>query len=108
MYNMLWFIGSTAFFLFQCSPVEFYWTRYYVRFHLHAPYPIEGECRVTSTASVAVPLIFGLVADVALIFFPMVSLSRLHMSMQRKLALLILFSFGILYVIQQDTVDTDG
>lgn len=97
VYNIMWFIGSTFYYIFQCSPPSYYWTRLYPVYHLKGPYA-KGECDPLGIHGIVIPLIFGLVADVALVILPVFSLARLHMSMRRKAALTVLFSFGVVYV----------
>lgn len=96
VYAVLWFIGSTLYYILQCLPVSYYWERLYQRFHVSPAYPVHGQCDAATTAQVALPLIFSLISDFALLFLPLFTLAKLHMSLKRKVALLALFSLGFL------------
>lgn len=97
IYVILWFFGATGFYLFQCWPVQWYWTRYYQRYHIGpAPIAKKGQCNATIVQHVAMPLIFSLVSDVALLLLPIVAISRLKATWKRKLGLAAIFSVGVL------------
>ena len=95
-YAVLWFVGSTLYYILQCLPVNYYWERFYQRFHVQPPNPVHGECNAATTAQVGLPLIFSLISDFALLLLPIVTLARLQMSLRRKASLLALFSLGLL------------
>jgi hypothetical protein len=96
VYVVLWLIGSTGFYLFQCWPVQWYFMRYYFKYNREPPYPITGQCRATNTTNVSRPLIFGLVSDVAILLLPIFSISRLQMSLNKKIGLSGVFSIGVI------------
>lgn len=96
VYAVLWFFGSTLYYILQCLPANYYWERLYQRFHVRPPYPIHGECNAAKTAQVALPLIFSLISDFALLSIPIVTLARMQMSLRRKIALTGLFLLGLL------------
>ena len=96
IYVLLWGLGATVFYLFQCWPVGWYWLRFYKQ---HDPtYPGDGQCNSTSVQHVALPLIFGLISDVALLFLPLTAISKLHVSRQKKIGLAGIFGVGLLSV----------
>ena len=97
VYVILWFVGATGFYMFQCWPVQWYWTRYYQRYHV-GPSPIlkKGQCNATTIQHVAMPLIFSLISNVALLLLPIAAISKLPVSLRRKLGLATIFSVGAL------------
>lgn len=96
IYVILWLIGATGFYLFQCWPVQWYYMQYYQKFDRPPPYPIHGQCNATSTAHVAIPIIFGLFSDVMVLTLPVVTIVRLHMSKRSKIGLALVFCVGIM------------
>ena len=96
VYAVLWFIGSILYYISQCLPVDYYWERLYPRFHVQPPYRLQGECRAATPAQVALPLIFSLISDFALLSIPIITLARMQMSLRRKIALIALFLLGLL------------
>jgi hypothetical protein len=96
VYVILWLFGSTGFYLFQCWPVQWYFMRYYSRYHRPAPYPITGQCKATNVTNVSRPLIFGLISDIAILLLPVFTISQLQMSRFKKFGLSGIFSLGLL------------
>ena len=97
VYIILWFFGATGFYMFQCWPVQWYWTRYYQRYHAgSSSIAKEGQCNATTVQHVALPLIFSLISDVALLLLPIAAIWKLHVSLKRKLGLAAIFSVGAL------------
>ena len=96
IYVIVWLFGATGFYVFQCWPVQWYFMRYYSRYHVEPPYPITGQCNATTTPHVAAPLIVGLVSDVAILILPIWSILKLRLSRNKKAALIGLFVVGIL------------
>ena len=96
VYAILWAIGSGFFYIFQCQPVDFYWLRLYETLGVEPSGGIQitGEC--PGTSKVAIPLIFNLFSDIALLLLPTVALSKLKSSIRKKIGLLALFSLGLL------------
>ncbi|KAI9687604.1 MAG: hypothetical protein M1822_002214 [Bathelium mastoideum] len=92
IYVILWLFGATGFYIFQCWPVSWYYMRYYSKYDVEPPYPIEGQCNATNTTHVSIPIIFGLASDVAILLLPVVTISRLHISRRTKLGLTGIFS----------------
>ncbi|KAF2730862.1 hypothetical protein EJ04DRAFT_444146 [Polyplosphaeria fusca] len=96
VYVVLWLIGATGFYLFQCWPVQWYFMRYYSRYHREPPYPITGQCNATNVTNVSRPLIFGLISDAAILLLPVFSISQLQMSLTKKVGLIGVFSVGVI------------
>ena len=92
IYIILWFFGSTGFYMFQCLPVGWYWKRYYRKFD--PTYTAEGQCNATKVENVAIPLIFGLISDVALLCLPIFAILGLRISTSKKLGLAGVFGIG--------------
>lgn len=98
VYIMLWSVGATGFYIFQCWPVQWYWMQYYPRYNVAAPDGMKGQCNATSVEHVALPLIFGLASDVALLLLPITAILKLQISLPKKIGLTGIFSVGLLYV----------
>ncbi|KAF2233500.1 hypothetical protein EV356DRAFT_503586 [Viridothelium virens] len=96
IYVLLWFFGASGFYIFQCWPVQWYYMRYYSRYHVPPPYSIEGQCNATTVIHVAIPLIFGIVSDVAILLLPLVTISQLRMARKTKFGLVGVFSIGVI------------
>jgi hypothetical protein len=96
VFNVGWVLGATMFYLFQCWPLDFYWTQWYAILELDVhPKPV-GNCNGSATDSVTVPLIFGLIGDFALLLLPIFQLWQLQLSLSRKVGLSALFMVGLL------------
>ena len=96
VYVILWFFGSTGFYVFQCWPVQWYYMQYYQHYDRQPPYPIHGECKATSTMHVALPVIFGLFSDIMVLALPMATIFQLRVSKKSKIGLTLVFSIGIM------------
>lgn len=94
VYIILWWIGATGFYLFQCSPVQWYFIQYYARFNKPVPGGITGQCNATNVVNVSLPVVFSLVSDVGLMVLPIWAISRLKVSRKRKYGLLAVFGVG--------------
>lgn len=94
VYIILWWIGATGFYLFQCSPVQWYFIQYYARFGKPVPGGSTGQCNATNVINVALPVVFSLVSDVGLMVLPIWAISRLRVSKKRKYGLLAVFGVG--------------
>ncbi|KAJ8122097.1 hypothetical protein ONZ43_g1618 [Nemania bipapillata] len=97
VFIVLWFFGATGFYLFQCQPVQYYFTRYYVRF----PHPekndlanLKGECDATAVLNVSLPVIFSFISDIALLILPIWAVSTLKVNKAKKRGLLAVFGVG--------------
>ncbi|KAK7753899.1 hypothetical protein SLS62_003996 [Diatrype stigma] len=96
VYVVLWFFGSTSFYLFQCKPVQWYFIRYFQRYqHLPIPGDMKGECNVTTVLNVALPLIFSLLSDFSLLLLPIWAISRLRLNKSKKRGLMAVFGIGL-------------
>lgn len=91
VYIVLWAIGSTISYMFSCVPIQYYWERFDHISTLH------GTCRNTTTAD-GLPLILDLVSDVAIMALPIATIATLQMPLARKVALMTVFSVGLMYV----------
>jgi hypothetical protein len=95
-YIILWFIGSTGFYLLQCLPVGWYYMQYYSRFEKPVPGGTSGQCEATTVQHVAMPLIFSLISDVALLMLPLWAISMLKLEKKKKLGLMAVFSIDLI------------
>ncbi len=59
---------------------------------------MQGQCNATTIAHVAMPLIFGLISDVAILLLPIAAIIKLQISWKKKLGLAAIFSVGVLWV----------
>ena len=97
IYILLWTFGATGFYLFQCWPVSWYWNRYYERYQTFSPYTGElGQCNATTVQHVAIPLLFSLISDIALLCLPITAILKLRISTKRKVGLAAIFGIGTL------------
>lgn len=96
VYNILWFIGSTGFYLFQCQPVSWYFIRYYDRYDKPVPGNMTGNCDATKVLHVALPTVFSLVSDIALLLLPILAISKLRLTTRKKMGLMGVFGVGII------------
>lgn len=97
-YVTLWVVGATGFYLFQCSPPQWYFLQYFMKYGKLAPGSPVGQCNATTTEHVSIPLILGLVQDFAILFLPVVALWHLSLSIKKRIGLIGVFAIGILYV----------
>ncbi|XXG95046.1 hypothetical protein Hte_001306 [Hypoxylon texense] len=96
VYIVLWFFGSTSFYLFQCKPVQWYFIQYFDRFpHLPVPGNMTGQCDATSVVHVALPLIFSLASDISLLLLPLWAISKLRLNKNKKRGLMAVFGIGL-------------
>ncbi|KAI2468235.1 hypothetical protein F4781DRAFT_274601 [Annulohypoxylon bovei var. microspora] len=95
VYIILWFFGGTAFYLFQCKPVAWYFLQYYARFHKPVPGGVEGQCDATSVLHVSLPVIFSLISDAGLLALPIWAISKLRLDKNKKRGLMVVFSIGL-------------
>lgn len=95
VYVLLWLVGATGFYLFQCWPPQWYFLQYYQRYNRPPPYPLAGQCNATTVRNVSIPLIFGLLSDVMILVLPVATICRLNMTTRHKLGLSLVFSVGL-------------
>lgn len=91
VYIVLWAIGSTVSYMFSCVPIQYYWER------IDHTSTVHGICRNTTTAD-GLPLILDLISDAAIMALPIATIATLQMPLARKVALMIVFSVGLMYV----------
>lgn len=60
---------------------------------------MRGQCNATTVEHVALPLIFGLISDVALLLLPITAIVKLQVSNAKKIGLGGIFSVGLMSVI---------
>ncbi|KAI0443255.1 hypothetical protein F4803DRAFT_561767 [Xylaria telfairii] len=97
VFIILWFFGSTGFYLFQCQPIWWYFMRYYARFPHHDknnPTGLKGQCDATAVLNVSLPVIFSLISDIALLILPIWAVSTLKVNKTKKRGLLAVFGVG--------------
>lgn len=96
VYVVLWFFGSTSFYLFQCKPVQWYFIQYFHRYpHLPVPGGMTGQCDATSVLHVALPLVFSLISDFSLLLLPIWAISKLRLNKSKKRGLMAVFGIGL-------------
>ena len=100
LYILIWVFGATGFYLFQCWPVEWYWIRYYARYHIVPPGGMLGQCNATTVQHVALPPIFGLVSDIGILLLPIAPILHLQISRIKRLGVAAIFSVGLVLGIQ--------
>lgn len=82
-------IGTTLFYIFQCTPVDYYWKRG------NPTAGVTGHCADSgSLAEVAIPQILSMASDFFILLLPIVTILGLKMNMKRKLGLMAVFSVG--------------
>ena len=96
VYILLWLVGSSGFYIFQCWPPDWYYLQYYQRFNAPTPKNVIGQCNATTVMHVALPLIFGLISDVALLFLPLVAVWQLKITRPKKFGLAGVFCIGFM------------
>ena len=94
-YVVLWFFGSTGFYLFQCWPVQWYFMQYFARFKKPVPGGMTGQCDATTVLHVSMPLIFSLISDFALLLLPLWAISKLKLNRNKKRGLMVVFGIGL-------------
>ncbi|KAK6214346.1 hypothetical protein LQW54_004574 [Pestalotiopsis sp. IQ-011] len=94
-YIVLWFFGSASFYIFQCKPVQWYFLQYFARLKKPVPGGVSGQCNATTTLNVAMPMIFSLVSDIALLVLPLWAISKLRLERRKRLGLMAVFGIGL-------------
>jgi hypothetical protein len=95
VYIILWFIGGTGFYVFQCKPVQWYFLQYFARYKKPVPGGLTGQCDATTVVHVAMPMIFSLISDIALLILPIWAISRLRLEKKRRMGLMAVFGIGL-------------
>ncbi|KAL2164995.1 hypothetical protein VTH06DRAFT_291 [Thermothelomyces fergusii] len=96
VYVVLWFVGATGFYLFQCRPVQWYFLQHYERFGKPVPGGATGQCDAQKVTNVAMPVIFSLVSDLGLLVLPIAAIWNLRLSRWKKIGLFAVFGIGLL------------
>ncbi|KAJ6157843.1 hypothetical protein N7470_005435 [Penicillium chermesinum] len=84
-------IASTLLFIFQCHPIDYYWTRY-VSFY-GEPIP-GGACLAHTVQYLGAPQILSTVSDLVILFLPVPIIWNLTIQTARKVALSAVFLLG--------------
>lgn len=110
-YAILWTIGSTLFYILQCTPVSYYWTR--VSAALGVADAPTGTC-VSSLSILGLPILLNIASDVCVLILPLPILWKLHTTTKKRIRLVALFTVGLIavifglvrYILAFTTVDT--
>ncbi|KAI1408088.1 hypothetical protein F5Y13DRAFT_114672 [Hypoxylon sp. FL1857] len=95
-YVILWTVGSTLFYIFQCAPVDFYWNKIYAGVGLTPPAgDMNGTC-VKALGSIGTPIILNTVGDLFVLLLPLPILLKLQTTNIKRLRLLALFVIGFM------------
>ena len=93
---ILWLVGSTLFYIFQCTPIDFFWT------HLGAVTPNpslyvdpQGYC-TSGAAKIGAPILVNNLSDVAVLLLPIPVVFGLKTTWTKRVRLILLFSIGAL------------
>ncbi|RYC58004.1 hypothetical protein CHU98_g8200 [Xylaria longipes] len=87
-----WFIGTLFAVIFQCTPVDFFWSQYNP--HLN-PRP-EGSCTVNSPALVISSSALNSIGDIGILVLPVIMIRQLQLPRQKRIALGLVFATGAL------------
>ncbi|KAI1212598.1 uncharacterized protein F4807DRAFT_450255 [Annulohypoxylon truncatum] len=95
-YVILWTIGSTLFYIFQCAPIDFYWNKIYAGAGITPPeHDANGQC-IKALASIGTPIILNTVGDLFVLLLPLPILLKLQTTTPKRLRLLGLFVIGFM------------
>ena len=86
-YVLAFTVASILALLFQCTPINYAWDRFYG--------PMKGHC-VHAKAEVLAASSLNTLGDIALLILPIPTLWKLQMPMKQKLGLVFMFLLGIL------------
>jgi len=95
-YVVIWFFASIFFYIFQCSPVNWYWDRFELLVDPQAPHNPRAFCSPVTKNAITATLSLNLVSDIALLLLPGVTIATLHISSRKKLGLGVVFGFGLI------------
>lgn len=85
--NIVWGIVANAMTIFQCWPVSHFWNRWDGTF--------EGRCNAANVQAYVTSLM-SMALDIAIMALPFPQLLKLHMSLKKKLHIMVMFAVGIL------------
>lgn len=93
-YAALWTIGSTFFYIFQCQPVDYFWTRTANRFPDSGSYTNpHGHCNA-SPAGIGIPVVLNSIGDLMVLLLPAPVLFELQVTGVQRIRLLVFFGMG--------------
>ena len=88
-------IGASFEFIFQCSPVPYFWERFSLMYGISPGY--EGTC-LPQNIHLATPAIMSTISDGAILVLPLAVLWKLQIRRAQKLSLMLVFALGIFVV----------
>ncbi|KAJ5538735.1 hypothetical protein N7494_008214 [Penicillium frequentans] len=91
LYAVMLGIASTVLFIFQCSPVDYYWKRHIVYYGDSLP---AGKCLPHAHQYLGIPQILSTASDLAIFFLPVPTIWNLSMQRVRKAAVSTVFLLG--------------
>lgn len=95
-YAVFWTIGTTLFYIFQCTPVDFYWTRLGALVP-DPPFYVDPNGHCTSgLGAIGTPILLSTLGDVAILLLPIPVVFKLQTAVVKRLRLSLLFSVGAL------------
>lgn len=96
VYVVLWTVGSTLFYIFQCSPVDYYWNKIYAGVGLTPPPgDLHGTC-IKALGSIGTPIILNTAGDLFVLLLPLPILLKIQTTTTKRLRLLALFVIGFM------------
>ncbi|KAI1100870.1 hypothetical protein F4804DRAFT_317765 [Jackrogersella minutella] len=95
-YVVLWTIGSTLFYIFQCSPIDFYWNKIYAAVAMTPPEADKDGSCIKALASIGTPIILNTIGDLFVLLLPLPILFKLQTTTTKRLRLLALFIIGFM------------
>jgi hypothetical protein len=90
------FLVAIFFNVFQCSPINWYWIRFYALANPRFPFESKGFCSPASRSIIYTTLSLNIVSDVALLLLPAISIATLQITMSNKIGLGVVFGFGLM------------
>jgi hypothetical protein len=85
----LWAIGSFLAQVFSCRPISYYWNQWDGEH--------EGSCTSHNSLLLAHSII-NIFLDILVIALPMPVLVKLHMSIEKRVGMCLIFAVGLVYV----------
>ncbi|KAI1299553.1 hypothetical protein F5Y03DRAFT_408721 [Xylaria venustula] len=90
VYTTGWFIGTLLAAVFQCTPVDFFWSQYNI--HLN-PRP-KGSCYVNGPALVISSSALNSIGDVVILVLPIIMIVQLQLPRPKRIAVGLVFATG--------------
>ena len=91
IYSIALGIATTIVFILQCSPVDYYWTRYASYYGYTLP---SGKCLPNTREYLGLPQVLSTLSDLAILCLPIPIIWNLIISTPRKFAVSIAFLLG--------------